>query len=108
VEVDGEVRHDPEECRQTTNVESTEDNAPLPVPVVHEEKHGIKREHDETIDGETAEEPTSTPKKAAKIEPTSPAKSSRKTRSATSNTSAQKKTPAKGDGNERITSFFTK
>jgi len=114
--VDDEVKQDPEEPRQTMNAESTEDNAPLPAPVEHEEKRGIKREHDERTNGETTEEPTSTPNKAPKLEPTSPgnfksppsARSSRKTRSATSNKPAQKTPPAKGDGNKRITSFFTK
>jgi hypothetical protein len=116
------VEHDVNETRATTNrVEGTEDNAPLPVPgspgsETGEPPKGIKRERDD--DGATTE--TEPQQKIAKSAPSllpmkktdsktgSPKKTSAKksTRSATSNGSAAK--TAKGDGSQKITSFFTK
>lgn len=114
------IGHDGHASRATTNrVESTEDNAPLPVPAesgndVTNPPHGIKRERsDDENDGGTADaEPqqkvlkpasfSASPKKSA-----SPTKSPAKkqgTRSATSNGSAAKTSPS--DGNSKITAFF--
>lgn len=114
------VEHDVDETRATTyRVEGTEDNAPLPVPVMPgpqpgDESKNIKRERNDDISGGTAE--TERPNKRSK--PTlsaSPAKSPAKTtstrakkqgtRSATSNGSAAK--TAKSDGSRKITAFFS-
>ncbi|USP81633.1 hypothetical protein yc1106_08907 [Curvularia clavata] len=110
-----------DEKRGTTDrVESTEDNAPLPVPPTSgsqlgNESQGIKREHEDEHDsGSTAEKEPST-KRIKSEPPASPIKSPFKpsstrvkkqgTRSATSNGSAAK-TP-KSDGSQKITAFFT-
>lgn len=109
------VEHDADESRKTTNrVESTEDNAPLPVPdgslsKLEKLQQGLKREAE---DNSPIVE-TQPQAKRSKIA-TSPQKHqspvrtpTRKqgTRSATSNGSAAKPI-AKSDGNARITSFF--
>jgi hypothetical protein len=114
------VEHDVNETRATMNrVEGTEDNAPLPVPAnpksdPSEPLIGIKRERNEDEDdcSTTALEP---PEKMRKpmpsVSPTkkaSPTKTPAKkqgTRSATSNGSAAK--TSKGDGSQKITSFFS-
>jgi hypothetical protein len=113
------VEHDDDETRATTDrVETTEDNAPLPVPETCESK-GIKREHeDEEMVASSAEgEPrskriatapptkslakkTSTPEKKT----STPAKK-QGTRSATSNGSAAK--TSRTDGTRKITAFFS-
>jgi putative SOS response-associated peptidase YedK len=94
------VKHDPEEIRETVDHTGTEDNAPLPVPA--NLKKGVKRELEDV--------PMEGPKKSAKISYdsqsfSSPQKSARKTRSATSNNTAS---PSKGTGSQKITSFFGK
>ncbi|KAF2110721.1 hypothetical protein BDV96DRAFT_500639 [Lophiotrema nucula] len=124
------VEHDVCEPRETTNrVEGTEDNAPLPIPATlpspaAEVSRGIKRERsegDDDDDGDTADGTTQqkrriaattgppfsqSPKKGSPVK--SPVKATKKTRSATSNGSAAKGSPAKGDGSRKITSFFSK
>ncbi|KAF2276764.1 DUF159-domain-containing protein [Westerdykella ornata] len=123
------AEHDIGETRETTfQMEGTEDNAPLPIPGrgPSEGMQGVKREHGEVEDeGDTAENapppkrridaPTgrawqSPSRKAGKgsTTPTKPPAKSSKTHSATSNASAAKASPAKGDGNRKITSFFGK
>ncbi|KAJ4983908.1 hypothetical protein SVAN01_10594 [Stagonosporopsis vannaccii] len=113
---DGSVKieHDVSESRVTTSrMESTEDNAPLPVPNklssrISDSTQGIKREAED--DSLAEPEPHMKRNKTASAhDHASPLKSPAKkqgTRSATSNGSAAK-TPAKSDGNARITSFFS-
>ncbi|KAI9850350.1 MAG: hypothetical protein M1838_005797 [Thelocarpon superellum] len=91
----------PDEDRATVDQSSTEDNAPLPVPV-EGLKTGVKRERPDADDGLiTASEQTMD-------KPTSPA--SKKMRSATSNHAAHRllsTSPRKVDhGNRKITQFF--
>ncbi|CAN9172677.1 unnamed protein product [Alternaria alternata] len=106
------VEHDDDETRATTDrVETTEDNAPLPVPGTCESK-GIKREHeDEDMVASSAEgEPRSkriaiaSPTKSLAKKTSTPAKK-QGTRSATSNGSAAK--TSKTDGTRKITAFFS-
>lgn len=94
-----EVKHEEGEDRKTVDHEGTEDNAPLPIPEIKEEK-GIKREHSDDL-----EEP---PTKVQKQE-TPKIGTSRKMRSATSNgTASPSKSPNKEKGTQKITNFFTK
>ncbi|KAH4923518.1 hypothetical protein HBI79_168400 [Parastagonospora nodorum] len=105
------IEHDVDETRATTDrVEGTEDNAPLPVPATPK---GIKRERNEAEDdGNTAavEPPekmrkTASPANKASVSPTKTSAKKQGTRSATSNGSAAK--TSKGDGSQKITSFFS-
>ncbi|KAF1931434.1 DUF159-domain-containing protein [Didymella exigua CBS 183.55] len=109
------VEHDTNESRDTTDyVEGSEDNASLPLPEkslskVEEVQQGIKREtEDESgIAGDkhlAKHNRTTSPQKHPSPVKTPPRKQGM--RSATSNGSAAK-TPAKSDGNARITSFFS-
>ncbi|KAH7135201.1 hypothetical protein B0J11DRAFT_547213 [Dendryphion nanum] len=111
------VEHDVNETRGTTSqIEGTEDNAPLPIPAkssseVGEQTRGIKRERVEDEEQEVGGGDTtgSGPQQKLKLSPSpkkSPVKKA-KTRSATSNGSAAKGSPAKGDGSRKITSFFS-
>lgn len=121
---DGNVRveHDVNEVRATTDrVGGTEDNAPLPVLVIHEPQpndnpKGIKRERSEAeLDSDTAAvgppekarkaAPSASPVKKANVSPTKTPAKKQGTRSATSNGSAAK--TSKGDGSQKITSFFS-
>jgi putative SOS response-associated peptidase YedK len=115
------VEHDVNETRETTNqVQGTEDNAPLPVPatMVGEDLKGIKRERneaDDEEDGDTADGAPQQKRRIAANSAPSPkrssaktrAKGAKKTRSATTNGNATK-SPSKGDGSRKITSFFSK
>lgn len=98
---------EPEETRETKDQESTEDNAPLPVPV-HEAAKGEKRTHDDDdLPSAKQQKLDSSPMKAASPQKTT----AKKARSATSNEAATMKTsPSKKTekGNQRITSFFAK
>jgi hypothetical protein len=118
------VEHDVNENRATTNrVEGTEDNAPLPVPANPRSDDsdpsgpliGIKRERNEDEDdcSTTALRPPKKMRKpmpssspAKKASPTKTPAKKQGTRSATSNGSAAK--TSKGDGSQKITSFFSK
>lgn len=108
------IEHDIDESRDTTNrLEGTEDNAPLPVPDkspsrIAEIQRGVKREADNStavgLETGNKRKKTASPQKHS-----SPVKTPTKRqgiRSATTNGSAVK-TPVKGDGNTRITSFFS-
>ena len=102
-----------EENRITVDSARTEDNAPMPVP---KSEIGLKRKH--SIEESSAARERAT--KASKIKSTidkpdtdiskahgTPGK--RKSKSATSNGSVLKRSPAKaGDGSQRITNFFNK
>jgi hypothetical protein len=115
------IEHDVDETRATTNrVEGTEDNAPLPVPAHRESESaeapkGIKRERNEAEeDGNTAEiEPpekarkttAASPIKKINVSPTKTPAKKQGTRNALSNGSAAK--TSKGDGTQKITSFFS-
>lgn len=108
------VKQEPDEDRETTDkFESTEDNAPLPIP--KEEAHddraqGVKREFpgDESDDGAPAEKLAKTKDDQPHLKSPERAPPRRKIRSATSN-GTQAKTPSKAaDGSQKITSFFGK
>ncbi|KAF2243942.1 DUF159-domain-containing protein [Trematosphaeria pertusa] len=119
------VEHGVNEARGTTNrVEGSEDNAPLPVPATLRSSPGevskdLKRERSEgdDDDGDTAAGAPQQKRRmstlAAPASSQSPKKSAAKpaakkgTRSATSNGSAAKTSPSKGDGSRKITSFFS-
>ena len=113
------VEHDVNETRGTTRrLEGTEDNAPLPAPEKASGR-GIKRERSEGFDdGDTADGAppakqrisASFPGRVGASSQKSPSKATKKTRSATSNSSAAKSSPRKGagDGSRKITSFFSK
>lgn len=115
------VEHDVNETRETTNqVQGTEDNAPLPIPAdaVGEDLKGIKRERDEADeegDGNTADGAPQQKRRVAanaapwpkKIAAKTATKGAKKTRSATTNGNAAKSS-SKGDGSQKITSFFGK
>ena len=101
------VKKDADEKRDTADANTTEDNAPMPVPASSPPSHDLKREHsdDGEVDGKSA--------KAAKqselqTSPRQPSPQARKTRSATSNNTASKGSPAKSFGSQKITSFFNK
>ncbi|KAI9776172.1 MAG: hypothetical protein M1816_005578 [Peltula sp. TS41687] len=112
------VKHDPEEDRKTMKDEGTENNAPLPVPKGEEPEAGMKRKHEDSDDGEeksTRQIKTRRTASPGSREETTPKKSSapsssgRKTRSATSNTTAQrdaKRTRNSTGGSKKITNFF--
>ncbi|KAJ9641054.1 hypothetical protein H2199_005722 [Coniosporium tulheliwenetii] len=105
---------DSNETRVTTNDEGTEDNAPLPKPPSTDHTKGIKREHEAVEDdGDTAD--VAPEHKVPRISTSdtrqsrSPEKSTRRIRSATSNGTAAKNSPAKkSDGSQKITAFFGK
>ncbi|KAG4426517.1 hypothetical protein IFR04_000399 [Cadophora malorum] len=101
------IKHEEGEDRKTIDHNGTEDNAPLPIPK-EESKQGIKRELDDVP-------PTDEPPKKVSRTSASPsktagsAKSTRKTRSATSNnTASPSKAGGKDKGSQKITSFFGK
>ncbi|KAL5321693.1 hypothetical protein ACEPPN_009653 [Leptodophora sp. 'Broadleaf-Isolate-01'] len=100
------IKHEEGEVRTTVDHNGSEDNAPLPVPK-EESKQGIKRE----LEDVPSEEP---PKKVSRTSasPTkavTPAKSTRKMKSATSNnTASPSKATGKDKGSQKITSFFGK
>jgi hypothetical protein len=116
------IEHDVSETRATTDrVAGTEDNAPLPVPATSsildcEHSKGIKRERSEGDDDDLNTADARPQQKMLKSAPltsstkklASPMKTPAKkqgTRSATSNGSAAK--TLKGDGSQKITSFFS-
>jgi hypothetical protein len=121
-DLDDKVKHDVDEPRETTDcVLGSEDNAPLPIPVqlslADRDSRGIKRERSEAdVDGNTA---AGAPQQKRRIsDMTAPASQSpqkraaktpakKSTRSATSNGNTTK-SPAKGEGSRKITSFFHK
>ncbi len=100
------ISHDEGEDRKTIDHNGSEDNAPLPVPK-EEPKQGIKRAWDDVPSEETAKKISRTSASPSKA--FTPAKLTRKTKSATSNNTAS---PAKGvgkdKGSQKITSFFGK
>lgn len=114
----GKIDTDANEKRETdVKLEGTEDNAPLPKPEEESEEHlakAVKRkrpDEEDTIgspehkaiktEGNPAHETkVATPEKAPKT--------TRKTRSATSNGSAAKTPKKAADGSQRITNFFGK
>ncbi|KAF1352729.1 DUF159-domain-containing protein, partial [Lizonia empirigonia] len=109
------IEHDANETGDTTNrVESSEDNAPLPVSdkspsQIAEVKQGIKREVEDDSTTAADEPHLKRSKPASPPNLRSPVRMPAKkqgTRSATSNGSAAK-TPVKSDGNSKITSFFS-
>ena len=105
-----------EDDRPTIDVQRTEDNAPMPVPVPETSPSGLKRKNGEDTFSPEAEHIV----KAPKLELSSPKQADspskhaqegqrRKTRSATSNGTALKASPSKAsDGSQRITNFFNK
>ena len=107
------VKHEPDEKRATVEQDSTEDNAPRPVPTSEITMPGSKRHHEDVSEeGEKSPQhkiAKTEDRKMPLIEHTAQpeAASGRKVRSATSN--GTKGSPAKaGDGSQRITNFFSK
>lgn len=94
------IEHEAGEFRETKDHQSTEDNAPLPVP-----KTGEKRGPDPEVKEKA---PKVVKIEAAKNQP--PIKPKKAARSATSNADLVEKTksPAKKDGTQAITNFFSK
>jgi hypothetical protein len=89
--------------------EDPESNAPLPTTPSKPKPTGLKREFESAMDNS----PTDTSPIANKLPKTtsdsSPSKSGRKFRSATSNGSSQKASPSKAaQGSQKITNFFGK
>jgi hypothetical protein len=110
--MEGDVKSDglttevePEESRKTTQQENTESNAPLPASP----PRGVKREHSNDPDRESASPPEKKMLKSMPIKQ-SPAKPTKKMKSATSNGSAGKMaSPSKAaQGTQKITKFFGK
>ena len=103
-----QITHDPEENRRTVNHDSTEDNAPLPVPKA-ETKQGIKREMEDVPAEQSPVKKlpklsTGASKAASLLSPPRG-----KTRSATNNDKASPKKPKTTDkGSQKITNFFSK
>ncbi|KAF2099359.1 DUF159-domain-containing protein [Rhizodiscina lignyota] len=103
------------EERITVDAQSTEDNAPKPVPAHESPPRGTKRDHGDVDGTDRAETPKKQAKADVKVEAMSPSKaktpvkSSKKTRSATSNGTVAK-SPSKpaGGGSQKITAFFGK
>ena len=112
------IEHEEGETRNTSIQEGTEHNAPLPAPQCAESKHaGTKREHEYAETTGTAKSPREQKMQRTssdgiysprdKAAPRPSAKSTKKTRSATSNDKAAKPSPSKAaEGNKKITSFF--
>ncbi|RDW62718.1 hypothetical protein BP5796_11020 [Coleophoma crateriformis] len=101
------TKQESHEERLTMDHEGTEDNAPLPVPK-EEIKQGIKREIDDVPEEETpAKKMAKTSVSSGPSKLKSPVKTTRKTRSATSNNTASPSKPTTS-GNQRITNFFGK
>jgi hypothetical protein len=105
------------ELGATGDVENSESNAPLPASPWVIKSPGLKRTHGNTVDeGDTTGSPTKVPKNSqgSAASSTTPLRSGRKVRSATSNgtvpkgspSKAQKESPAKGS--QKITNFFGK
>ena len=103
------IKTEPDEKRDTADVQTTEDNAPMPVPASSPPSHGVKREHsddDEDGDGKNTKAVKQSGQQASPGKASPP---SRKTRSATNNmTSSTKGSPIKSTGSQKITSFFNK
>lgn len=115
------VKHVEGEARTTVDHTSTEDNAPLPVPVTEPPKLDLKRKHesddDEDITAETLkgdQRSGDQDKRASKTLrtelPTTPRDSPEKTpnqkrRSATDNGTV-KASPTNADGSQKITNFY--
>ncbi|KAM3082645.1 hypothetical protein ACMFMF_002300 [Clarireedia jacksonii] len=100
------IKQETTDDRKTIDHNSSEDNAPIPVPK-SEEIRGIKRE----IDDSGGEEPLKKiPRSSVSPQKDSlPAATARKTRSATSNKSGSpRKPPAQEKGSQKITNFFIK
>ncbi|KAF2744637.1 DUF159-domain-containing protein [Sporormia fimetaria CBS 119925] len=106
---------DGEQRATTTQIEGSEDNAPLPVPAAEPsvpskaQGAGVKRAHSDDEEGDTADGGR-LKRDAGPMQ--SPAKTRRKMHSATSNTTKGSPAKAKGNGNgngsRKITSFFEK
>lgn len=91
-----------DESRATVEHNSTEDNAPLPVPPNRERKRGVKREHEEDLDV-----PASKTVKTEDTHTSSPQKTpGRKTRSATSNGTVKGSPEKTSEGSQKITNFY--
>lgn len=105
------VKQEPDEDRETTNQEGSEDNAPLPATTKDQaNKDGRQELKREASDDMTAEQPR---EKSQKVEEERQTKAlaggGRRSRSATSNGTAAKSSPAKASGgNGKITKFLIK
>lgn len=113
-EEEGEVRakgptgviKEEDKSRATVEHSSTEDNAPLPMPAVDEEKKGLKREHEDDLDApaakmvKTEDTHTSSPRVSPQKTP------GRKTRSATSNGTVKGSPEKTSEGSQKIANFY--
>ncbi len=116
------VEHEKGEARRTVDHSSTEDNAPLPIPVTLSSKLGLKREHETDIDGESrapslrkvglereerSEDHGEPAAKSLKTESTkSPEKTPKKKRRSATKNGTVKGSPSKSKGSQKITSFY--
>jgi hypothetical protein len=100
------IKQETTDDRKTIDNNSSEDNAPIPVPKSEDIK-GIKRELD---DSGVEKPPKKMPRGSASPRKDTPhATPARKTRSATSNKSGSpRKALAQEKGSQKITNFFTK
>ena len=109
----GQLGVDVCDIRDTMDVPETEHNAPMPTSNREDRKEALKRKFDNEYDGDNEPASKVSKKEASISSSTSSPKSrghiSRKTRSATTNKTALKASPAKAsDGSQRITNFFNK
>ncbi|KZF18930.1 DUF159-domain-containing protein [Xylona heveae TC161] len=107
------VKRDPDETRETVNVDSSEDHAPVPTPADDESKLSVKRELESDIESERKDVKRMKPGKVeSATEPKQAAPKAnvqtRKTRSATSNNSGEKSPTKQKNPDQKITSFFKK
>ncbi|CAF9928051.1 hypothetical protein IMSHALPRED_007365 [Imshaugia aleurites] len=120
------VKHEHGEARTTVDHTSTEDNAPLPVPVTESSRPGLKREHESDDHNESTAEtlrrvgPNSEHKSEDQGEPAakshktgshattgSPEKTPYKKRRSATKNGTVKGSPAKSnDGSQKITNFY--
>ena len=112
------VKNEKGEARTTVDHSSTEDNAPLPLPVTLSSKLGLKREHETDIDEESlqkvglereekSEDDGEPATKSLKTESTkSPGKTPKKKRRSATKNGTVKGSPTKSKGSQKITSFY--
>ena len=102
-----EVKHEEGETRATVEHGSTEDNAPIPVPLTELSNKGIKREHEPDEGDSDSKAKILKTGSSSTLSTVSPDKGlNKKTRSATNNGSS-KGSPSKSDGgSQKITNFY--
>ena len=101
------VKHKEEELRATIDHNSTEDNAPLPVPREALKKRGVKREHE----ADESDDKIKVKNLKADEIPTPPSKSpekppNKKSKSATHNGTSKGSPVKSNEGSQKITNFY--